>query len=271
MRRKKAKKQVVRSIQDCVAETLRENPFTTARQLVGRIREACNLTVSRSTANRIVKASGFTYKKAFTAVIPQSDPETAVAFCQAHKASRDIVCIDEAGFYVGDHPRRGYAAKGRRLTVTASRTLRRVKYTLLMAISADGVVHYEVLDHNCRKSDFIDFIERMNVPSGTSLLMDNIAFHKSKETLAKIQSKGCSPLFIPPYSPRFNAIENVFSMAKSRYRSVCPIRFQDGFPYKDTLKGVLHNLGCMHKFFKRVECLVDDVLDTQGLSFRGVE
>ena len=252
-------------------EALQINPFTTSRQLVEHIRAKCGLSVSRSTTNRVVQRSGFTYKKAFRAVFPTPDPAAAAAFCSRYKASGDIICIDEAGFYVGDHPRRGYAKRGRRLTVEASRTLRRVKYTLLMAVSTAGVIHFEILDHNCRKTDFIAFVERMKCPPGASLLMDNIAFHKSKETLASIRAKGCSPLFIPAYSPRFNAIENVFSVAKARYRSSCPVRFQEGFGYLDALKRVLESLGNMNNFFLHVDKLVDDVLATGGLSFRGVD
>lgn len=36
-----------------------------------------------------------------------------------------------------------------------------------------------------------------------------------------ISSKGCTSLHIPPYSPRYNAIEYAFSMLKRRYRSIC--------------------------------------------------
>ena len=121
----------------------------------------------------------------------QHDPQKIVGFCERFQlAANDIVCIDEAGFYVGDRPRKGYAPKGKRLDVLASRSFRHVKYTLLMAVSRNGVVHHEILDHNCRKADFIKFIENLPVERGCSLLMDNVAFHKSRETLEALRKKG---------------------------------------------------------------------------------
>jgi transposase len=73
-----------------------------------------------------------------------------------------------------------------------------------MAVSSQrGVVGAQILDHNCRKADFIEFIRHLDVPTGTSLLMDNVEM---------ISDKGLCPLFIPQYSPRVNAIENVFGV-----------------------------------------------------------
>ena len=48
--------------------------------------------------------------------------------------------------------------------------------------------------------------------------MDNVPFHKSKEVIALIEKSKNIPLFIPPYSPEFNGIENIFSILKSKVR-----------------------------------------------------
>jgi transposase len=50
--------------------------------------------------------------------------------------------------------------------------------------------------------------------------MDNIAFHKTKKVRDLVGSRGWQILFTPPYSPWFNPIENVFSVAKNAFRSV---------------------------------------------------
>jgi transposase len=44
---------------------------------------------------------------------------------------------------------------------------------------------------------------------GDVVVMDNASFHKSKKTIELIGSSGCEVLFLPPYSPDFNPIENV--------------------------------------------------------------
>jgi transposase len=264
-------KPIDQAVRNCIEQVLTERPFTTSKELVDVLRDRCGLRTSRSTANRLVRRAGFTYKKAFRAVLPVHDAATVQGFCDRFKASEKVVCVDEAGFYVGDHSRRGYAKKGGRLRIQASRTLRRVKLTLLMAVSAEGVVGYEILRHNCRKADFVGFIGRLRVPSGTDLLMDNVAFHRSKDTLEAVEAKGCRALFIPPYSPRFNAIENVFGVAKARYRAACPTSFQDAFDYVAELEAVLRGIGSLQGYFSRVARMVDDVVATGGASFRGVD
>jgi transposase len=187
------KRSMAGTIRRCIEKTLTEKPFTTSRELVHILFQQCDgLRISRSTANRMTRRAGFTYKKAFKAVVPRHDAKTVDDFCRGFKSSKDnVVCIDEAGFYIGDHPRRGYSKKGTRLRVAASRTLRRVKLTLIMAVSSEGIVGYEILSHNCRKADYVEFIEHLDVPPGTALLMDNVAFHRSKETLQAIAVKGC--------------------------------------------------------------------------------
>ena len=44
--------------------------------------------------------------------------------------------------------------------------------------------------------------------------MDNLNVHKSKEVIERIDELGFEYIFNPPYSPDFNPIETVFSIAK---------------------------------------------------------
>ena len=127
---------------------------------------------------------------------------------------------------MGDHARYGYSRKGNRIHVPSSKTLRKSRFTLIMAISSAGVVHYEVISGNCNKESFVSFINDLpfNLVKDKTLVMDNVAFHHSKATLDAIKDKGCYVLHIPPYSPRFNAIEYAFSQIKHTYRSICSAR-----------------------------------------------
>ena len=49
--------------------------------------------------------------------------------------------------------------------------------------------------------------------------MDNASFHKNIKTRELIESKGCSLLYIPPYSPDFNPIEKIWGSMKKMYRN----------------------------------------------------
>jgi transposase len=112
---------------------------------------------------------------------------------------------------------------------------------LLLAVSTKGIVGYEVLDHNCRKSDFICFVQALHIRPGTTLVMDNIAFHHSKDVADAAKIKGARILFTPPYSPRCNAIENVFGALKHEYRSHCPPSASDSFDYESLLLAMLES------------------------------
>ncbi len=46
------------------------------------------------------------------------------------------------------------------------------------------------------------------------VIMDNAAFHKSEQTKQIIENTGAELLFLPPYSPDLNPIENSFGTIK---------------------------------------------------------
>lgn len=50
------------------------------------------------------------------------------------------------------------------------------------------------------------------------LLMDNVAFHKNKDLLNELEKRRITCLYIPPYSPRCNPIEEFFSVMKRRFQ-----------------------------------------------------
>jgi transposase len=50
--------------------------------------------------------------------------------------------------------------------------------------------------------------------------MDNLGAHKAPEVRAAIEAVGCRVLFVPPYSPEYNAIEKLWSKLKARLRRI---------------------------------------------------
>ena len=56
------------------------------------------------------------------------------------------------------------------------------------------------------------------IPKGTTIVMDNAAFHKSQKTKEFIEKAGCYLLFLPTYSPDLNPIEHCWHTVKSRLR-----------------------------------------------------
>jgi len=58
------------------------------------------------------------------------------------------------------------------------------------------------------------------VKTGAVIVMDNATFHKRNDMIEAIESRGCIPLFLPPYSPDLNPIEKKWAQIKSIRRKL---------------------------------------------------
>lgn len=70
---------------------------------------------------------------------------------------------------------------------------------------------------------FLWFIETILVPklwSGAVVVMDNLPAHKVQGVREAIAEAGATVVYLSPYSPDFNPIENLWSKLKSFLRSV---------------------------------------------------
>jgi transposase len=135
----------------------------------------------------------------------------------------NIVCLDETALTNFGNTSYGYYLKGKQ--PQAFYVPRREKVSLIMAIHPyKGIVATSSQQKAFNKETFVAFIKDVLLPSLPSevqaVLMDNISFHHSKEVLDLLQRKGILPLFIPPYSPRCNPIEEVFSLLKRIFRDL---------------------------------------------------
>jgi len=91
-----------------------------------------------------------------------------------------------------------------------------LKNSVLMAINSEGIMKYTSQNKNFNGDTFTQFVNELIVENkieDTYFLMDNIPFHK--RALQTIKDSKNHVLFIPPYSPEFNPIEEVFSSLKS--------------------------------------------------------
>ena len=68
---------------------------------------------------------------------------------------------------------------------------------------------------------FEAYLEKMLAPSlrrGQIVVVDNLGAHKSAKVRALIEEMGCQLLYLPPYSPDLNPIEEAFSKIKGTLR-----------------------------------------------------
>jgi transposase len=114
----------------------------------------------------------------------------------------------------------GWGRKGQRVRGNAPfgrwRTM-----TFLAALRCDRIDAPYVLDGPINGVTFTAWVEQCLAPTlkpGDVVIMDNLGSHKGKGVRQAIRAAGARLLFLPPYSPDLNPIEQVFAKLKTLLR-----------------------------------------------------
>jgi transposase len=97
--------------------------------------------------------------------------------------------------------------------------------TFLAALRSTGLVAPLVVDGAMTGDIFRGWVEQHLAPElrpGDIVVMDNLAAHKVAGVAEAIRGREAAVLYLPPYSPDLNPIENVFAKAKGVMRSRRP-------------------------------------------------
>ena len=115
---------------------------------------------------------------------------------------------------------RGRAPKGERLRTGIPHGHWRTT-TFVAGLRLTGMVAPMVLDGPINGHAFQAYVDQVLVPElkpGDIVIMDNLGSHKGRAVRAAIEAAGATLLYLPPYSPDFNPIENAFSKLKALLR-----------------------------------------------------
>ncbi len=133
---------------------------------------------------------------------------------------RKLVFVDEMGTNTSLSPRYAYSPKGRRAYAQVPRN-RGANTTLLASISLEGMGPCLAVEGATTTTVFEAYVEKVLAPSlrrGQIVVLDNLGAHKSERARKLLEERGCQLLFLPPYSPDFNPIEEAFSKIKGALR-----------------------------------------------------
>ena len=135
-----------------------------------------------------------------------------------------LVFIDETWVKTNMAPLRGWSQRGERLIGKAPhgrwRTL-----TFIAALRVDRIDAPCVFDGPINGQKFLAYVERFLLPTlrpRDIVVLDNLGSHKSKAVRAAIRSSGAHRIFLPPYSPDLNPIEQAFAKLKHWLRNAQP-------------------------------------------------
>ena len=115
---------------------------------------------------------------------------------------------------------RGRAPKGERLRAGIPQGHWKTT-TFVAGLRATGMIAPMVLDGPMNRLAFLAYVQQVLVPElepGDVVIMDNLPAHKGSKVREAIEAVGADLLYLPPYSPDFNPIENAFSKLKALLR-----------------------------------------------------
>ncbi len=133
-----------------------------------------------------------------------------------------VVFLDETAVKTNLTRLRGWAPQGARLTMDAPFGSWSTQ-TLIAGLTQDALIAPWVIKGAMDGPAFAAYIQEVLVPEiapGTAVILDNLATHRNKEAAAALKAHGCWFLYLPPYSPDLNPIEQALSKLKAHLRRI---------------------------------------------------
>ncbi len=131
-----------------------------------------------------------------------------------------LVFVDETFASTNMARSRGRAPRGERLRMGVPHGHWKTT-TFVAGLRGSGMVAPFVLDGPINRAAFETYVARVLAPElrrGDTVIMDNLASHKGPRVRALIEAAGAALLYLPPYSPDFNPIEQAFAKLKALLR-----------------------------------------------------
>jgi len=157
-----------------------------------------------------------------------------------------VVFIDETWTKTNMAPLRGWGTRGKRLVARVPhghwKTL-----TFLAALRSDAITAPCVFDGPINGESFLLYVQQILVPTlrpGDLVVMDNLGSHKADAIRHAIKAAGARLIFLPPYSPDLNPIEQAFSKLKHHLRNA----------RERTVEATWKRIGTILKSFSPAEC-----------------
>lgn len=162
------------------------------------------------------------------------------------EAIHRLVFLDETGTTTKMTRLRGRARRGARLKADAPFG-HWATQTFIAGLRCDGLTAPWVVDQPMNRQIFDTYVETQLAPTlqqGDVVILDNLPSHKSAKAEAVLKQRGAWFLFLPPYSPDLNPIEQVFAKLKILLRKA----------EERTVEGVWRRIGSLLQHFTPQEC-----------------
>ncbi len=131
-----------------------------------------------------------------------------------------LVFVDEMGVNTSLAPLYAWSRRGERALASVPRNWG-ANVTLLASMSAEGMGPCLAVEGSTTREVFKTYLKRALAPSlrpGQVVVMDNLSSHKAARVRELIEERGCELMYLPPYYPDLNPLEEAFAKLKALLR-----------------------------------------------------
>src|SRR4051795_5869372 len=202
-------------------ELIRQRPDATLEECRQRLGASC----STMTISRALRKLGLPRKKKVPRAQERDRPdvqEQRREFCEglAGVDPQRLVFVDERGANTSMTRTHGRAPAGQRVYTDAPAHWDSI--TLTSGMRLDGVTATLAFPGATNTGTFEAYVEEVLVPElspGDVVVWDNLKPHQSEEAIEAVEEAGAEVVPLPPYSPDYSPIEEMFSKVKGAMRS----------------------------------------------------
>ena len=226
-----------------IISLIMESPTLYLHEICKEIQKITGKLVSESTICRQLRNHGFTRKKVRMVALQRSEYLRAMFMAEVLLYRRDqFVWIDESGCDARSYRRKfGYSLRGTRAECDHL-LVRGKRISSIAALCSEGVMAVTSTTDTINADIFYDFVQgelipNMNPFDGSSskciAVMDNCAVHHVPIVEDLFSDAGILLIWLPPYSPDLNPIEEAFSSVKAylkRHHDILQLSSVDPVP-----------------------------------------
>jgi len=232
-----------------IKDELNKNKTLTTLDLTNLLNNHFSINFNRSTITRAIRDNNITLKQTKLLHIPIirfRQPiniyNNLLNFYNTIKNYNlnDIICIDETSLKSFTTRDKCYEVIGKKCIIKTNSQEVFKKYTGIFAITNKKCIGYEIYDNGGIDSiRLIDFINKFitNKFSNKLIILDNASSHRN-QSVKKIIQQNNNLLYTIPYQHYTNAIENYFSVLKSKLRKKNLVGLTN---LKNDIKNILDN------------------------------
>ena len=228
--KEKSSRKLTKPAQLLILQLVLDRPGIYLKEIQSELSSTLGINVEMPALCKYLHEMKFTRQKMSIRALQQDEFERQKFISDISLLSIDMfIFIDETGADNRNSIRRyGYSLRGKP-PLTHQLLVRGDRVSAITCMSSSGILDAKMVRGSTDGDTFYDFVQTYLLPHllpfnrsnpHSVVILDNCTVHHVPEVVKSIQDVGALVLFLPPYSPDFNPLEECFSKIKSILKSL---------------------------------------------------